>query len=524
MGLGLEASKIIGTGTVGAAIGFATNAAHTRGAARTAARLIFAELVVNSASTRYYRRSHRLLQPGTHHVAWDNNSVTLARMRGVKAFQTINAGYQALEAIAFIAGSSPSDEPVPADLADILEDAIERVVDALEECGRVAQIEQAALDGFLTSLDAESRDIPAVPPGGPAVLRSVGILAPLVIFSLDREHEDAKAIQTAAATPLAPLEGTAASVVVAPRGVRRLVLDAMGGDALAMATPRRREGEPATGDLAVDEAYDGLGVAYQLFKEVFGRDSIDGNGMELVAVVHYGQAFANAFWSGELFVFGDGDGHILLRSTAGLDVIGHEFAIGALQFAAGIRNSGQSGSILQSLADVFGVLTKQFHLKQPAADADWLIGKEIAGPAIGKALRSMKEPGTANKHDNQPATMDGFVDLPDDNSPANDSGGIHTNSGILNRAFYLSAIAIGGFAWERAGKIWYETMIDPSLKRDPTFTGFAGATCRAARRLYGEAGPELPAISKAWAEVGVAPAEDPPPRRRRSRGTVQRTS
>src|SRR3712207_7845230 len=59
-------------------------------------------------------------------------------------------------------------------------------------------------------------------------------------------------------------------------------------------------------------------------------------------------------------------------------------------------------------------------------------------PKWGRALRSMKAPGTAWQGDRQLATMDGYVDLPDDNDPVNDNGGVHINSGIPNHAFYRS--------------------------------------------------------------------------------------
>ena len=76
-------------------------------------------------------------------------------------------------------------------------------------------------------------------------------------------------------------------------------------------------------------------------------------------------------------------------------------------------------------------------------------------PKWGRALRSMKAPGTAWQGDQQPATMDDYVDLPDDNDPRNDNGGVHINSGIPNHAFYLAATALGGYAWETAGRVWY---------------------------------------------------------------------
>ena len=46
-----------------------------------------------------------------------------------------------------------------------------------------------------------------------------------------------------------------------------------------------------------------------------------------------------------------------------------------------------------------------------------------------------------------------------------DNGGVHLNSGIPNRAFHLAAIALGGNAWEGAGRIWYAALTGPAFRR-----------------------------------------------------------
>lgn len=95
-------------------------------------------------------------------------------------------------------------------------------------------------------------------------------------------------------------------------------------------TLQRGEGDPATGDAAVDEAYDGLGGTFDLLWEAFGRNSIDDKGMDLNATVHYGKQYNNAFWDGTRMVFGDGDGVIFNRFTIAPDVEGHELAHGVI--------------------------------------------------------------------------------------------------------------------------------------------------------------------------------------------------
>ena len=152
------------------------------------------------------------------------------------------------------------------------------------------------------------------------------------------------------------------------------------------------------------------------------------------------------------------------------------------------------------MSDVFGSLVKQYHLKQSAAKADWLIGAGTLVPALGKALRSMAKPGTAYDGDNQPAHMDNYVDLPDDGDPRNDSGGVHINSGIPNHAFYLAATKLGGNAWEKAGPIWYGALTQ-HLQPDSQFADAAAATVEAAGKLFGSA--EVTIVRDAWKAVGL---------------------
>jgi Zn-dependent metalloprotease len=274
-----------------------------------------------------------------------------------------------------------------------------------------------------------------------------------------------------------------------------------GGQETLPGTLVRGEGDPPTGDAAADEAYDGFGATYALFSEAYGRDSIDGAGLPLQGTVHYGTKYDNAFWDGTRMVFGDGDGELFGRFTRALDVIGHELTHGVTEKDAGLAYDGQSGALNESMSDVFGSLVKQHALRQEAAAADWLIGAGLFTAAVqGVALRSMKAPGTAYDDDvlgkdPQPAHMDGFVTTTEDN------GGVHLNSGIPNRAFYLVATALGGYAWERAGAIWYATLTGPDMSPTIDFAGFAAATLGTAQKAFGA--PEVEAVRAAWTEVGV---------------------
>jgi Zn-dependent metalloprotease len=281
---------------------------------------------------------------------------------------------------------------------------------------------------------------------------------------------------------------------------QRTIYDAHGTETLPGRVVRN-EGDTRASDVEVDEAYDGLGATFDFFAEVFDRNSIDDEGLHLDATVHYGRRYDNAFWNGRQMVFGDGDGDLFNRFTISLDVIGHELAHGVTGDEAQLVYLGQAGALNESLSDVFGSLVKQYSRKQSAEQADWLIGEGLFTAKVhGVALRSLKAPGTAFDdpllgRDPQPAAMSGYVRTTSDN------GGVHTNSGIPNHAFYLVAIALGGFAWEKAGRIWYDTLRDRRLKQNATFRQFARLTVQNAEHAYGT--HERDAVAAAWAEVGV---------------------
>ncbi|GAB3308470.1 hypothetical protein EK0264_07810 [Epidermidibacterium keratini] len=296
----------------------------------------------------------------------------------------------------------------------------------------------------------------------------------------------------------------------ATTGPRRTIADAKNTTTLP-GTTVRNEGDPPTGDLAADQAYDGLGLTWTMLFEAFGRDSLDGAGMPLLATVHYGERYDNAFWNGERMVFGDGDGEVFGSFTGAVDVIGHELAHGLIQSTVNLEYQDQPGALNESIADVIGTLTKQHALGQTAEQADWLIGVGLFTDKVqGEALRSMKAPGTAYDDDvlgkdPQVARMDDYVETSEDN------GGVHINSGIPNYAFYLAATAIGGNAWESAGQIWIDVLTNNAVDTTADFAQFAAATIAAAAARFGEDSAERRAVADAWQQVGVAPSTTPAP-------------
>lgn len=282
---------------------------------------------------------------------------------------------------------------------------------------------------------------------------------------------------------------------------RRTVFDAQNGSNLPGMLVRS-EGSPVNKDAAVNEAYDGSGVTYDFFYKIYGRNSIDDRGMRLDSTVHFDVQYDNAFWDGRQMVYGDGDGELFNRFTIAVDVIAHELTHGITSFEAGLAYERQSGALNESFSDVFGSLVKQYKLGQTAEQADWLIGQGLFTKKVnGKAIRSMKEPGTAYHddllgRDPQPGHMKDYIETDEDN------GGVHLNSGIPNRAFYETAIRLGGYTWEKAGRIWYVTLKD-KLRPNSNFAEAARLTVIAAAELFGKGSKEVKAVKAGWKKVGI---------------------
>lgn len=259
--------------------------------------------------------------------------------------------------------------------------------------------------------------------------------------------------------------------------------------------------ENSTDPVAI-RARQGLVGTYMYYHDVHQRDSLDGCGMPFNGYIHYGEKYDNAYWDGNgHMVFGGGDSKVFDDFTKDLDVIGHELTHAVTQYTANLVYERQPGALNESMSDVFGILFKQRVNKQTAEQSNWLIGEDVViGP---DALRSMK-PGKAYENhpilgdDPQPESMDQYVEM----SLNEDEGGVHFYSKIPNLAFHSVSMALGGFAWEKAGQIWYHTLTH-SLTPTSNFEDFATATIASAKKLYKDEPSVEKAVITAWREVKV---------------------
>ena len=284
----------------------------------------------------------------------------------------------------------------------------------------------------------------------------------------------------------------------------RLVYDLKGKGTSALPGKLvRSEGDPATKDPAVNEAYRYSGRVYDFYKRNYGRNSLDDNGMSLISSVHLYKKHNNAYWNGEQMMYGDGDGLAFTRFTKALDVVGHELTHGVVTHTCNLEYQYESGALNEHFADVMGVLVEQWRKKKTAKAARWLLGEDCMGAATtAKALRSFKNE-LAFENDLYLGTDPQPKHMNDKYTGSGDYGGVHINSGIPNHAFYLFATSIGGRAWGRAGKIWYQTLY--RLNETSNFSDMVTATISVATDRHGAAHKVTKALRKAWKGVGLLP-------------------
>ncbi len=219
-------------------------------------------------------------------------------------------------------------------------------------------------------------------------------------------------------------------------------------------------------------AHFNAGEAYEYFKNVHGRESISGNGQNIISFINVanedGSSMGGAFWNGIGIHYGNGDSKFM-EAGRGLDVAGHEMTHGVIQATANLEYYAEPGAINESMADIFGAMIDR---------DDWLMGEDIT--RSGKPLRNMRDPNNGAqtgdfRNDWQPSHYDEryLGEL--------DNAGVHINSGIPNRAYYLFATATSK---EVAEKVYYRALTT-YLTRSSQFKDLRFAVVRSAQDLYG---------------------------------------
>lgn len=266
----------------------------------------------------------------------------------------------------------------------------------------------------------------------------------------------------------------------------------------------------ATSARAGVDAHYGAAKVYDYYLNTHGRRGIDGNGGPayytsadgatglISSKVHYSSRYNNAFWNGQFMTYGDGDGS-QFSSLVTLDICGHEMTHGVTERTANLTYSNESGALNEAVSDIFGAMVERY--AEGESSNTWLIGEDAYTPATGgDALRYMNNPTRGNQPDWYPNRYTG----------TGDNGGVHTNSGIANYAFYLLAkggttsrgSSMTGIGADKAARIWYRALTS-YMTSSTNFRGARTATINAANALYGAGSAESNAVAQSWTLVGV---------------------
>ncbi|URJ59418.1 M4 family metallopeptidase [Paenibacillus polymyxa] len=294
--------------------------------------------------------------------------------------------------------------------------------------------------------------------------------------------------------------GDSKSFTTTASGSSYQLKDTTRGNGIVTYTASNRQSIPGTlltdadnvwNDPAGVDAHAYAAKTYDYYKSKFGRNSIDGRGLQLRSTVHYGSRYNNAFWNGSQMTYGDGDGSTFIAFSGDPDVVGHELTHGVTEYTSNLEYYGESGALNEAFSDVIG---------NDIQRKNWLVGDDIYTPNIaGDALRSMSNPTLYDQPDHYSNLYTG----------SSDNGGVHTNSGIINKAYYLLAqggtfhgVAVNGIGRDAAVQIYYSAFTN-YLTSSSDFSNARAAVIQAAKDQYGANSAEATAAAKSFDAVGV---------------------
>ncbi len=247
-------------------------------------------------------------------------------------------------------------------------------------------------------------------------------------------------------------------------------------------------------DEAATDAHWATEMTYDYFFKVHNRNSVDNAGFKLINYVHCGTNWFNANWNGQFMRYGDGNGG---KPLTAIDIGGHEMTHGVTSNSANLVYQNESGALNESFSDIFGNMVEYY--AKPAT-ASWAMGE-----AIG-AIRNMQNPNQYNNPDTYKGTYWA--------TGTADQGGVHTNSGVQNKWFYILSIGekgtndvgtafdVTGITREKAAKIAFRNLTS-YLTSSSNYAAARTNSLKAATDLYGDCSPEFIATGDAWNAVGV---------------------
>lgn len=216
--------------------------------------------------------------------------------------------------------------------------------------------------------------------------------------------------------------------------------------------------ETSNDDIALD-AHWGAEIVVRYWADVHGRSSHDNKGTKILNYVHYGDAYDNAFWNGTAMTYGDGsyqggtNPNGSFAPLTSLDVCGHEIGHGVCSATSDLVYASESGAMNEGFSDIWAAAVENYVLTQidnTLPYDPWGVGEQIderdggatPGATNSQALRWMDDPNA----EGNPSCYGGADWTDTENcvaSLANDQCGVHNNSGVLNKWFYLMVTGSG---------------------------------------------------------------------------------
>lgn len=185
---------------------------------------------------------------------------------------------------------------------------------------------------------------------------------------------------------------------------------------------------------------------YNFYFLKHGRDGINGSGGEIISSIHVGPDFNNAAWTGTQMIYGNG-------FPLADDVVAHELTHGVTEKESNLFYYYQAGAINESFSDIWGEFVDQTNARgDDRAIVKWKLGEDI--PSLG-VIRNMKNPPEFSDPDK--ITSSNY------STSSSDNGGVHTNSGVNNKAAYLmtdggtfNGQTVSGIGIDKVAKLYYE--------------------------------------------------------------------
>jgi Zn-dependent metalloprotease len=249
------------------------------------------------------------------------------------------------------------------------------------------------------------------------------------------------------------------------------------------------------------DAHFGMTRTWDYFQTRHARCGMNNGCARTFSAVHYGTNVANAFYMGGGMYFGDGDASS--SPWVSVDLVGHEFTHGVTEYASGLVYSNESGAANESFSDIFGTAVEY----AVGINPDYLFAED----SVPGGIRNLANPAQFGHPDHYSERV--YIGTSFDN------GGVHFNSGIQNKAFYLlaeggthpqSGISVTGIGREAAERIFYRAL-EVYVLSGSQFINVRGACLSAAGDIYGPGSAQANSTRQAWCAVGVGTCTDPPP-------------